>query len=171
MGIEEMAKIISKIAAGFEGACMDCLESNRGIVLQAVREQLYSGLDGEGRPLSPSYDNDDYFDEPSFWYHRSADYKAWKRSITPPISGTMLGLPPRADEVPNLFINGKFYSEINSYRQEDALIVDPGSGRGPAIVEKYGDQILAPGPTAVEFFNAKFLLPAIGSFFKDCGYQ
>lgn len=171
MGIEEVANIIHKIADGFEEACIKCLESNSGVVLHAVAEQLYSGLDGEEKHLSPTYDDDPYFEEEGYWYHRAKDYKAWKYSITPPVAGTMLGLPPRPDEVPNLYINGKFYSEITAMRKGDVLVVDPGSGNGSAIVAKYGDQILDMGQTAIEYFNTTYMLPAIDSFFKDCGYQ
>ena len=150
MGIEEVANIIWKISEGFEEACIRCLEENSGVVLDAVKEQLSSGLDGEGQHLSPTYDNDPYFEEKGFWYHRAKDYKAWKHSIPPPPSGSMLGLPPRPDEVPNLYIDGTFYSEITASRKGDGLVVDPGNGNGPSIVTKYGDQILDMGPTAVE---------------------
>lgn len=171
MGIEEVANIIKKISDGFEEACIQCLSDNSGIVLRAVTEQLYSGLDGDGKHLSPTYDDDPFFEEEGPWYHRAKDYKAWKYSITPPVSGTMLGLPPRPDEVPNLFINGKFYSEITASRKGDVLVVDPGNGDGPSIVAKYGDEILNMGPTAISYFNTTYMLPAIDSFFKDCGYK
>ena len=171
MGIDEVAEIIRKISDGFEEMCIRCLEDNSGIVLHAVAEQLYSGQDGDGNHLSPTYDNDPYFEEEGYWHHRAKDYKAWKYSITPPVSGTMLGLPPRPDDVPNLYIDGRFYSEITAFRNGDVLVVDPGAGNGPLIVAKYGDTILDLGPTAIGYFNLNFMLPAIVSFFKDCGYR
>lgn len=171
MGIEEVAEIIGKISDGFEEACMKCLEENESTVLQAVHEQLYSGLDGEERHLSPTYDDDPFFEEEGEWYHRAKDYKAWKGSITPPLKGSMLGLPPRPYEVPNLFINGKFYSEITVFRKGDFLDIDPGMEHGPEIVAKYGDRILDLGPTGIEYFNTAYMLPAIENFFKDCGYR
>ncbi|MDE7465009.1 MAG: hypothetical protein K2M59_03920 [Muribaculaceae bacterium] len=171
MGIEEVAEIIRKISDGFEEACIRCLDENKGIVLEAVREQLYSGFAGDGEHLAPTYDDDPFFEEEGIWYHRNEDYKAWKRTLTPPVTGTMLGLAPRADNVPNLFINGKFYSEIIAYRRSDVIVVDPGAGNGPDIVAKYGDVILDMGPTAIEYFNLHHMLPAIGVFFRDCGYR
>lgn len=171
MSIEGVADIIHKIAEGFEGACERCLEDHADVVLRAVREQLYAGQNGEGGYLSPTYDNDPYFDEPGFWYHRASAYKAWKREITPPVTGMMIGLEPRPDEVPNLFIDGTFYEEINVQPQGGALVIDPGDGRGPQIVSKYGDNILALGADAREYFNLFYLLPAIEDFFKDCGYK
>lgn len=171
MGIEEVAVIIGKIADGFEEACVKCLQDNNEIVLQAIKEQMYSGLNGNAELLSPSYDDDPFFNEEGEWYHRSEDYKAWKRTITPPVTGTMLGLPPRPDEIPNLFIDGTFYGEIKAKKGDKSLIIDPGSGNGTAIVEKYGDEILHMGPTATEYFTEECLLPAIGSFFNECGYR
>lgn len=171
MGIDSVADIIHSIAQGFEGACADCLADNQGVVLEAVREQLYSGQNSDGRPLSPTYDDDPFFDQPGYWYKGGARYKAWKAKITPPITGTMLGLPPRAQAVPNLFVNGKFYSEIFTERRGDALHIDPGTEKGPAIVAKYGDEILNMGPTAKEYFNENYMLPSIKAFFENCGYR
>lgn len=171
MSIEEVSDIIGAISDGFEEACLDCLTENSGVVLDAVREQLYSGLDGNGQYLTPDYDTDPFFNEEGYWHGRAKDYKAWKYKITPPIAGTMLGLPPRPDNVPNLFINGKFYSEIYALEVENFLMINPGIGKGPDIVAKYGDEILNMGPTAIEYFNANFMLPAIDTFFKNCGYK
>lgn len=171
MGIDEVANIIRAISDGFEQACIKCMEDNSDTVEMAITEQLYSGLDGEAQYLEPTYDNDPFFNEEGFWYHRGKDYKAWKSNITPPIRGAMLGLPPRPDNVPNLFINGKFYSEIVASRRGDVLHVDPGKGNGPDIVSKYGDEILNMGPTAVEYFRCECLIPAIEEHFKNCGYR
>lgn len=171
MGIEEVSTIIGKIADGFEEACAECLDANKGIVLQLVKEQLYSGTDGDGKQLSPTYDNDPYFKEPGWWFERAKDYIAWKNLITPPGTGPLLGLPPRELTVPNLFIDGTFYSEINASRRGNALITDPGHGNGPEIEKKYGDRLLAMGPEAVDYFNEHYLLPAIGVFFEQCGYR
>lgn len=171
MDISQVAAIIHSIADGFEESCAQCLDDNKGIVLEAVREQLYAGLGGGGSFLSPTYDADPFFEEEGQWYHRADDYKKWKYTITPPLKGAMLGLAPRPDEVPNLFINGKFYSEITAVRRGDVLVTDPGNGNGPAIVSKYGDEILNMGPRATEYFTEMYLLPAIGSFFEKCGYR
>ena len=171
MHISEVSAIIDRINKGFVENCIQCLSNHSGIVVQSVCEQLYSGRDGDGAFLSPTYDNDPYFNEPGRWYQNAAGYKQWKYDITPPAGSAMLGLPPRPEEVPNLFINGKFYSEITAKRVGDALVTDPGSGDGPSIVAKYGDEILNMGPTAVQYFNETYMRPSISSFFKDCGYQ
>lgn len=170
MDIQNVADIIHRIAEGFEDACVKCLHENKDVVIHAIQEQLYSGLSGNDEHLSPTYDNDPFFNEPGWWYHRAYAYKAWKREITPPVAGTMLGLPPRPDDVPNLFIDGTFYEEINARPSGKALVLDPGNGNGPKIVSKYGDNILTMGQTATEYFKIYCLLPSIEAFFKQCGY-
>lgn len=170
MDIFKVADIIHKIADGFEENGLKCLSDHSGNVVIAVQEQIYSGRNGKGELLSPTYDDDPYFEEEGYWYHRKAAYKAWKRDITPPRGSTLLDLPPRPENIPNLYINGKFFSEIMARRRGDVFHVDPGSGNGPAIVAKYGDEILNMGPSAVEYFNREFMLPSIERFFKDCGY-
>ena len=182
MGIEEVAEIIGKIADGLEAACIKCLEDNSGIVIKAVREQLWSGMDGEGKHLAPTYLEDPYLkNRKTPWFHYEEEtgkiyigpqgYLDWKKNITPPKAGEMLGLPPRPEAVPNLFIDGTFHTQIRAIRKDKSLVLDPGSKSGPDIVSKYGDSILAMSPAAVEYFNAHYLINAIDSFFKKCGYK
>lgn len=163
--------IITKMVDGFETSINQCLGDNTDIAEDAVREQMYSGKDGDDQYLNPTYDSDPYFEEKGPWYHRSAGYKQWKRDITPPTAGVMLMLPPRPDNVPNLFINGKFHSEVFATMQGDSLSIKVReSGDGPDIVNKYGDQILQLGPTAIGYFNNHYIIPHIWQFFADCGY-
>ena len=180
MGIEEVAEIIGKIAEGIEGACMQCLSDNSDAVVSAIREQLSSGVDGDGSHLSPTYLDDPYLtNRKRPWFHEEdgkryigpQGYLDWKKDITPPVSGVLMGLPPRPDAVPNLFIDGTFHRGIKAMRRERSLVIDPGNGNGPDIVAKYGDSILCIGDPAIRYFNENFMLPAIDSFFKDCGYR
>ena len=171
MTITEVADIIGRIADGFEESCKRCLWDNQGKVYICVTEQLYSGLDGDMKYLSPTYDDDPFFNEPGYWYNRSDDYKAWKRTIRNPSITHELGFEARPDNIPNLFIDGTFYSDINARQKEYGLELDPGNGNGPAIVEKYGEQILSLTPTAIEYFNDSILLPWIENFFQSCGYR
>lgn len=170
--VEEVFDIINKITTGFEEQVVQCMVDNRHTIEKAIGEQLYSGMNGESDYLEPNYDNDSFFNEEGYWHNRAKDYKAWKNDITPPILSSMLGLPPRPDNVPNLYINGKFYSEIFTERDDMELKVDVnGSGDGPAIVSKYGSEILDIGMTAVKYFNEEKLLPHLKDFFEQCGYK
>lgn len=171
MDISQVSEIIKRISDGIEDACHKCLSDNSGIVVMAITEQLWCGMDGDSENLEPTYDNDPYFEQQGEWYHRNDAYKAWKRAITPPRRGSLLDLPARPDNVPNLYIDGTFYGQISAATDADGISLDPGSGNGPAIVDKYGDQILEMGDTACRFFNDEYMLPAIESFYAKCGYQ
>ncbi len=154
---------------------MRCLSDNSDVIVDTVREQLYCGQDNKGGFLSPTYDDDGFFNEDGEWKWRADDYKRWKNAITPPEKGRILalGLPPRPVNVPNLWITGKFFGEINAQPQDDGLLIDPGSGDGPSIVDKYNRgevDILTPGPVSKEYFNQMYMLPAIMEFLKRCGY-
>lgn len=171
MDIIEVADIVNRVASGFEEACMSCLDEHRDFVVTFIQEQLYSGVDGEEKNLSPSYDDDPFFNEAGVWHNRAKDYKEWKLKITPPRTSNLLGLRPRLVNIPNLFIDGTFFNEITASRQGNSLFTSPGLRSGPDIVSKYGDNILDLGPTAIDYFNEHFLLPALETFIKKCGYR
>lgn len=169
MEIESVYKVIHDISRGFEEHIVNCLADHSAVVVVELQEQMLCGIDGTGRHLSPSYD-DPYFNEPGLWYGRAEDYKRWKKTITPPMTSPMLNLPPRPDDIPNLYINGKFHSEITARRQGNELQIDPGAGDGPDIVRKYGDQLLELSDDAVEYFNLEYTWPAIENYFRNKGY-
>ena len=168
--LDEVFDAVKKWENGFDEKCLECMDSNQSIFVRSIREQIYSGLKGDGTHISPSYDDDPFFEEPGNWYHGSDRYKAWKAEITPPEASTMLGLPPRPYNTPNLFINGKFHSYIFSAkgdREIEVKVVE--SGDGPDIVGKYGDELLTIGERATEHFNETYLTPYLEDFFNDCG--
>lgn len=171
MDIQEVYAVVHAIAEGFEETVIDCLDKHSGNVVMAISDQLYSGIDGNDEYLSPTYDEDPFFNEDGPWYQNSQGYKAWKMEITPPVVSSILGLNPRPEEVPNLFITGKFHSDINAKRSGDMLLVDPGHNDGPSIVSKYGEQILELSSRGVAYFNTEFLIPAIERFYSKCGYR
>lgn len=171
MDIVEVSRIIHNIADKFEEKVLECLATHSDCVVLAIQEQLYSGIDGDGNYLTPTYDADPFFDEDGIWYHRSAVYKAWKEEITPPRASSLLFTSARPVNVPNLCIDWTFYSEINAARRGDVLYVDPGNGNGPDIVTKYGDAILDMSDPAVDYFNRDYLKPAIAKHFLECGYK
>lgn len=171
MDIQGVQDIIHKIADGFETNAMQCLTDKSESIISLIREQLYSGVDGTGDYLSPTYDEDPYFEQPGYWYNRAEDYIEWKRRITPPVKSPNLCLAPRPVEVPNLFIDGTFFGQINASPRDTFLEVSPGNGNGPAIREKYGENLFMLGSDAVEWFNLEYMWPAIEKFINDCGYR
>lgn len=170
--IERISDIVNSIVLGFEDKCLECMEKNRDIIEDSIREQLYAGRDSNGQYLNPSYDNDPYFNEDGIWKGRQDDYKIWKEKITPPSSSYLLSLPPRPLNIPNLKITGKFYESINVSRVNDEIqIKSSGFDEGASIISKYGDKILGVGDTAIDYFNNKYMLPWLEEFYKDCGYE
>ena len=60
---DRLESVIDAIRDGLKDSILECLEEKRDIITMCVTEQLYSGIDGEGEYLSPTYDNDPYFNE------------------------------------------------------------------------------------------------------------
>lgn len=168
--VDEVYEAVKRWTEGFDDKCLECMERNQNVFVRLVTEQMYSGFSGDGNYISPSYDDDDFFDQPGMWYHDSQGYKDWKYAITPPAPSSLLGLPPRPYDVPNLYINGKFYSEIftvSGDRQIELRVVE--SGDGPSILGKYGDTLFDLVGASVQYFNEEYLIPHLQDFYNDCG--
>lgn len=170
--IYEVSRIINAIATGLKEECLKCMDENRNVVESLVREQLYSGMNGKERLLSPTYDNDPFFEEKGQWFHRNKQYKHWKLKKTPPIESEVLFLPPRPVEVPNLFITGTFHDSITARSNNSGLLITSiGFIDGPDIEKKYGGEIFMLGETGRAYFNNNILLPWLKRFFNNCGYK
>ena len=163
---------VRAIREGFEGEVLKCMDENRYEMVLDVREQLYSGVDGEDKPLSPSYSADPWFREPragffdedlGHWvncFMHPELYVEWKRRITPPEPGQRTGLPPRQDDQPNLFIIGTFHQSLDAKATAKGVeIFTFGWNEGPAVERKYGSQIFGLGTAATGHFNDDFLMP------------
>lgn len=169
----DVADIIQTISDTFEDAVLQCMDQHKFDVTELVREQLYSGVDGNGAYLSPTYSQDPWFNsgEAGWWEGQAEQYRKWKEHITPPETSELLHLPPRPVDVPNLFITGEFHRSIQAELQLGLHIYTFGFYDGPAIERKYGEQILMPGERARVFFNEQWLKPWLMEFFIACGYK
>jgi len=152
------------MAGGLESQVAKCMDANQRKMLDAVREQLYSGISGDGESLSPLYSNDRaFFDDPrraGRFYRRPDLYIDWKMQITPPRAGSMLGLPPRDPEQPNLWIDGTFHRSITTMATRRGVqVYSEGFDKGPQIEAKYGSKIFGLSPQAVAWFNGHVLMP------------
>ncbi len=166
MDFDKLTNAINTAVDGFGDAVLSCLEQHSDVVEDIIHEQLYSGLNGEGQHLSPTYDDDPYFKSKQ----QAEWYKEWKRRITPPESGQKLFLPPRPVEVPNLFINGTFYFSIRTRREAESLKVYTGGFRdGPAIERKYGASIFMIGMEGKQYFTENILKDFLIKYWKLCG--
>ena len=170
--LDEVCDAVKRWVDGFDGKCLECMEGNQGVFVHLITEQMYSGLKGDGTYITPSYDDDPFFEEPGMWFHGSERYKAWKGEITPPVSSTLLGLPPRPYDVPNLFITGMFHESIKASRAGDVIrVYTSGFRDGPQIERKYGEEIFQLTDEAKEYFNIYALRPWLNDFMIKCGYR
>ena len=71
MDIQEVFDVIHAISEGFEENVLKCLDNHSGNVVIAISDQLYSGIDGDDNYLSPTYDDDPYFDLEGPWQNNS----------------------------------------------------------------------------------------------------
>ena len=170
MTIAEMRERVRRIKEGFQPEVLRCMDANKHEMVISVREQLYSGIDGNGAYLSPDYSTDPFFQNPRAGYYDSdaemfvpcyrhpERYIAWKERITPPRASDRLELPARPTGVPNLFIVGTFHTSIAARATGNGVtIFTDGWDEGPAVEAKYGSQIFALSPQAVAHFNREFL--------------
>ena len=172
MDFDRLEQVLDAISEGIEESILECLDEKRDIITTSVTEQLYSGLDGNGELLSPTYDDDPYFNEFGRWHGAAYAYKKWKERITPPMRSPMLGLPPRPVDVPNLFITGMFHESIKAARVGDVVrVYTSGFNDGPLIEKKYGEAIFKLTDDAREYFNIYALRPWLNDFMRNCGYR
>lgn len=172
MDFDRLENVVEAIASGIKDSILECLEEKRDIVTMAVTEQLYSGIDGRGDYLSPTYDDDPYFKEKGPWHDAAYAYKKWKEKITPPMRSPVLELPPRPVEVPNLFITGLFHESIKAGREGDVMrVYTSGFRDGPLIEQKYGEAIFLLTDDAKDYFNTEALRPWLNDFLIKCGYR
>ena len=167
-----MRERIRRTKEGIQPEILRCMDGNKHEMVVSGREQLYSGIDGRGAPLSPSYSQDPYFrDQLAGFFDEEADtwvscfmrpdlYIAWKQRITPPEASQRLGLPARSSDTPNLFIIGTFHGTIDAKASPQGVeIFTFGWDEGPIVERKYGSQIFALSEPAVGHFNDNFLWP------------
>lgn len=167
-----MRERIRRTKEGIQPEILRCMDGNKHEMVLSVREQLYSGIDGRGAPLSPSYSQDPYFrdhragffdEESDNWvscFMRPDLYIEWKQRITPPEASQRLGLPARSSDTPNLFIIGTFHGTIDAKASPHGVeIFTFGWDKGPIVERKYGSQIFALSEPAVCHFNDNFLWP------------
>lgn len=171
MEIAEFSTCFSRFVDGFETKVINEIQRNKNAMVGYITEQLYSGVDGNGNYLHPTYLQDPYFntEQAGRWYKKPQWYMAWKNHITPP-ARAYIGIPPRPKDVPNLIISGTFYDSIMATDIQGGIKIDTeGVSFGRDIVQKYGESIFKLGEQARYEFYMVHLCPAIEDYWKECG--
>lgn len=168
--IADVANLFDGFRAGFENEGVKAIQENSSLVEEYITQQLFSGVDGEGKPLRPTYSADPWFDsyEADIWQGRAKDYKKWKQLITAP-ARSWLGHPERDPDTPNLIITGTFYESIKASPMSEGVTIDSISPMGGDIEHKYGSSIFKPDDRSREHFVVFKLLPRLIVYFKKWG--
>ena len=102
-------------------------------ILNLQREQLFEGKASNGEDLRPYY-SEDLKPSGHFWSVETAGrYAAWKQSLSYPYSAAN-----RNPDAPNLYINGRFHSELEVRFGPDEVAVVGGTGYAEGIMMRYG---------------------------------
>lgn len=110
------------------------LEEHTADILELQSKQLLQGKASSGEDIRPYYSEDL---KPSGYFRtvESAQrYSVWKEGLNYPYSAQ------RNPDAPNLYINGKFHSELDVFFDRDSVAVTGGSFYAQNIISKYGVQ-------------------------------
>lgn len=171
MTLDEYSKSWKKLADGLEDVLVNQLHGETNLMEEFVREQLYSGVNGDEERLTPKYSEDPYFKEVygKNWKKYATNYAKWKKKIQPP-ARSYLGFRPRAMDTPNLIIRGDFYSSITAIPVKDGVMVSSEGVLFAADIErKYTPRIYKISNKARKHYITYFALPQIKDFIKSCG--
>lgn len=104
-----------------------------GDILDLQKEQLFEGKAASGEDIRPYYSEDL---KPRGYFHSvesAGRYAAWKQTgINYPYTAQ------RNPDAPNLYINGRFHSEIGVQFNTDSIGIVPTTMSAAGIMAKYG---------------------------------
>lgn len=172
--IIEAEKNFNAFVEGFEPMISNIMSAQKKEVQIYITEQLYSGLNGNDKPLRPTYLNDPYFKsrESGKWYKNARGYMMWKNRERPPYASSWLGTPRRSPETPNLIIRGDFYNSITAVPFDKGLrIGSVGISFSDDIERKYGQAIYKVGSYARKYFIEKYVKKGIEDYFRKFGVE
>lgn len=157
---------------GFEPMIRGIMHAQKKEVQVYITEQLYSGRNGNDKPLRPTYLNDPYFDSPESggWYKNAKGYMRWKERKTPPYASSLLGIPRRSADTPNLIIRGNFHDSITATPIDKGLRIESvGVSFSGDIEKKYGQAIYKVGSLARRYFFEQYVKQGVADYFRQFG--
>lgn len=128
------------------------------ILLELQRDQMYAGLDAEGKAITPLYSQDPWFKS----RESAARYAAWKKTLRQRTPARYL--PPRPDDVPNLIITGTLIYD----RLELTVNMLGAEVRLPSfnITAKYG-QVLGFSPLVLDHYRRNYFWPRYNTIMRQ----
>lgn len=131
------------------------LMNHEDIILGMVRDQLLDGIRGDGEDIRPYYSEDTYFETRA----QANQYIAWKKTIRPNAR--------RNPDAPNLFINGKFHSELGCFFNDTAMTIKGATFYAEEIVWKYGLPTFGLTDEHAKELADNYVLPALMRLLKS----
>lgn len=110
----------------------DVVENHEEDILDLQKLQLFQGKASSGEDIHPYYTEDL---KPSGFFHSveaAKRYSDWKQTISYPRQAD------RNADAPNLFINGKFHSELSVNFGSESVMVGGSTSYANQIINKYG---------------------------------
>lgn len=124
---------VQQVNEGLKGDLIrDVLMDHREDIIEQQQIQLLEGKASNGDDIRPYYTEDL---KPSGYFNSresATRYAAWKESLFYPHQ------VKRNTDAPNLYINGKFHSELGVQFDADAVGIVPRTSYATRIVNKYG---------------------------------
>lgn len=135
MGI--LDQLLNKVTDVNEGLTSGALIRNVVVehendIMERQLAQLFEGKTATGDDIRPYYSEDL---QPGGYFKNKESalrYAEWKRSLSYPVQAA------RNVDAPNLFINGKFHSELGVKFDAETMEIDGRTGYAQMIVAKYG---------------------------------
>lgn len=164
MSFIEAYNNFKKFQSEFENEAEGIIQKHKTDLVELVKDQLYSGLNGRDKPLRPTYSTDPFFNTPEagHWKGRAKAYAKWKMLETPPESSS-IGHPPRDYNTPNLTIKNVFYDSIAATNIKEGVSIGSNTSLGKDIESKYGSIVFGIGDYSKEYFINHIFRP----YWKD----
>lgn len=130
--LSELRDRVQRISDGMDGYVRDVVTGRESDILELQRRQLLQGLSSSGEDMRPYY-SEDIKPKGYFKSKESAKrYSVWKEGLSYPYSAN------RNPDAPNLYINGKFHSELGVQFDVRTVAVVGKTLYAQEIVAKYG---------------------------------
>lgn len=136
MGIlNDLRNRVRQIGEGIQSGEMvrDVVVQHEADIMELQKIQLFEGLASSGEDIRPYYSEDL---KPTGYFHSKESagrYAAWK--------GDGINYPYKANrnpDAPNLYVNGRFHSELGVQFDADTVGIVPTTLYAAGIVAKYG---------------------------------
>lgn len=132
--LHELLNRVQAVQRGLDSGLLvrDVVIGHESDIMELQRIQLLEGKAASGEDIRPYYSEDL---KPGGWFYSTqtaANYAAWKQDIDYPYS------VERNPDAPNLYINGKFHSELGVEFGPDSVGIMPTTSYAMGIVLKYG---------------------------------